>query len=74
MFLFATTFYPLSVYPVWLQWIVSGLPLYQSTELLRGLCLGQLGPAIPVAVAYLVLLGLAGLQVADRRLARLLLH
>lgn len=74
MFLFATTFYPLSVYPVWLQWIVSGLPLYQSTELLRGLCLGQLGPAVPVAVAYLVLLGLAGLQVADRRLARLLLH
>jgi lipooligosaccharide transport system permease protein len=74
MFLFATTFYPLSVYPVWLQWIVRVLPLYQSTELLRGLCLGRPDASTVVAVIYLVALGLAGLWLAERRLARLLLH
>jgi lipooligosaccharide transport system permease protein len=73
MFLFATTFYPLSVYPGWLRGIVAALPLYQSTELLRGVCLGQLGPSVLIAVVYLALLGLAGLLVADRRLGRLLL-
>jgi lipooligosaccharide transport system permease protein len=74
MFLFATTFYPLSVYPGWLQWIVACLPLYQSTELLRSLCLGQLGPSVLIATGYLVVLGLFGLWLADRRLGRMLLH
>jgi hypothetical protein len=37
---FATTFYLLSVYPEPAQVLVACLPLYQSTELLRGLALG----------------------------------
>ena len=44
MFLFATTFYPLSVYPKPLQPVVAVLPLYQATELLRGLTLGRARP------------------------------
>jgi lipooligosaccharide transport system permease protein len=74
MFLFATTFYPLSVYPVGLRWVVVCLPLYQSTELLRALCLGQPGRSLAIAVVYLTGLGLAGVIVARRRLRRLLLH
>jgi lipooligosaccharide transport system permease protein len=73
MFLFATTFYPLSVYPVPLQWVVACLPLYQSTELLRGVILGDLGPSVVGAAVYLVALGLIGLWIAERRLGRLLL-
>ena len=40
MFLFATTFYPLSVYPRWLQIVVECLPLYHAVELMRGLTTG----------------------------------
>jgi lipooligosaccharide transport system permease protein len=37
MFLFSATFYPLSVYPTFIRDVVAALPLYQSTNLLRGL-------------------------------------
>ena len=40
MFLFSTTFYPLSVYPRWLQIVVECLPLYHAVELMRGLTTG----------------------------------
>jgi len=73
MFLFATTFYPLSVYPPPLRAVVAALPLYQSIELLRGLCLGQLGPGLAWAALYLAVMGFGGLWLADRRLPRLLL-
>jgi lipooligosaccharide transport system permease protein len=73
MFLFATTFYPLSVYPAWLRAIVAVLPLYQSTELLRGLALGHLGSGLVVAVGYLALIGVFGLWLANRRLARMMI-
>ncbi len=73
MFLFATTFYPLSVYPEVLRPVVAALPLYQSIELLRGLTTGQLGPGTLFAVAYLLLMGLAGGWIASRRLTRMLL-
>jgi len=43
MFLFPATFYPLSIYPVVLRDVVTVLPLYQSTVLLRGLTLDQVG-------------------------------
>jgi lipooligosaccharide transport system permease protein len=74
MFLFATTFYPLSVYPEPLRVVVAALPLYQSTELLRGLVLGQLGPGLAGAAAYLAAMGVTGLWLADRRLPKLLLR
>jgi lipooligosaccharide transport system permease protein len=73
MFLFATTFYPLSVYAKPVQVVVAALPLYQSTELLRGLVLGQPGTSVAWAVLYLAVLGFGGLWIADRRLPALLL-
>ena len=63
MFLFSTTFYPLSVYPRALQVVVECTPLYQAITLIRGLTLGVVGPALLVPVAYLALMGVAA---ADR--------
>jgi lipooligosaccharide transport system permease protein len=73
MFLFSTTFYPLSVYPRALQVVVQCTPLYQAITLLRGLTLGVVGPALLVPVAYLALMGVAGLVIAGCRVSRLLL-
>jgi lipooligosaccharide transport system permease protein len=73
MFLFSTTFFPLSVYPRGLQIVVECTPLYQAVSLLRGLAFGQLSPVMLVNLAYLAVLGLAGLFLASRRIRRLLL-
>jgi lipooligosaccharide transport system permease protein len=73
MFLFSATFYPLSVYPRPLQIVVECTPLYQAVALLRGFSLGVVGPAMLANVAYLGVLGLAGVHVASRRIRRLLL-
>jgi lipooligosaccharide transport system permease protein len=74
MFLFATTFFPLSVYPRPLQLVVECTPLYQGVALLRGMTLGVVGPGLLWHAAYLALMGLAGLYVAGRRINRLLLR
>jgi lipooligosaccharide transport system permease protein len=74
MFLFSTTFFPLSVYPRPLQVVVECTPLYQGVALMRGLTLGVVGPGLLWHAAYLALMGLAGLQVAGRQIGRLLLR
>jgi lipooligosaccharide transport system permease protein len=72
MFLFATTFYPLGVYPRPLQILVECLPLYQSIELLRGPFLGEAGTGLILPALYLLALGALGLAVAARRLEGIL--
>jgi lipooligosaccharide transport system permease protein len=73
MFLFSATFYPLSVYPGWLQVVVECTPLYQGVAILRGADLGIFDWAILGHVAYLAAMGGAGLVVTGRRLSTLLL-
>ena len=73
MFLFSTTFYPLSVYPRPVAVLVECTPLYQSVTLMRGLALGMVGPGLLWRAAYLAIMGLAGLYLAGRRVGRLLL-
>jgi lipooligosaccharide transport system permease protein len=73
MFLFSATFYPLSVYPASLQWVVQLSPLYHASALVRELTTGAVGWASVVNVAGLVALGVAGVWVAGRRLEKLLL-
>jgi lipooligosaccharide transport system permease protein len=73
MFLFSTTFYPLSVYPNAVQWIVRFSPLYHAIELVRSFTLGTVGTATLVNVAYLLSLGTVGMLIARRRMAGLLL-
>ena len=74
MFLLSATFYPLSVYPRPIQIVVECTPLYQGVALMRGLTLGVVGPGLLWHVAYLALMGLAGLRVASGRIGRLLLQ
>jgi lipooligosaccharide transport system permease protein len=74
MFLFSTTFYPLSVYPRPVQVLVECLPLYQAIEILRGLCLGLVTPAVLLHLLYFAVLIVVGVVVASRRLERLLLR
>ena len=73
MFLFATTFYPLSVYPGWARPVVEILPLYQSIQLLREPALGTFHWDIVVAALYLAAFGSLALALATRRLTRQLL-
>ncbi|CAN5876804.1 ABC transporter permease [soil metagenome] len=74
MFLFATTFYPLSTYPEPLQWVVACTPLYHAVELVRGLTIGLVDASLVVHVVYLAVMGLLGLRVAAGRLEKLLLR
>jgi lipooligosaccharide transport system permease protein len=73
LFLFSATFYPLSVYPRPLQFVVQASPLYHGAALLRMCTLGHLAPEAIVHAAYPVAVGAVGLAVAGRRLERLLL-
>jgi lipooligosaccharide transport system permease protein len=73
MFLFSATFYPLSVYPDALQWVVRCTPLYNAIALMRALMLGGIGWAQVANVAYLAAMGLIGLAITGRRISNLLL-
>jgi lipooligosaccharide transport system permease protein len=74
LFLFSATFYPISVYPGWLQTVARVSPLYHGVELIRALTLGVFDLSIVVHVAFLVAMGLIGLAVSARRVGKLLLH
>lgn len=73
MFLFSATFYPISVYPEALQWVVRCLPLYHGIDLVRSLTTGTVGWFQLVNVAYLLAMGLIGMRIASRRIDGLLL-
>uniref|UniRef100_A0AAU2W0G5 Transport permease protein n=1 Tax=Streptomyces sp. NBC_00008 TaxID=2903610 RepID=A0AAU2W0G5_9ACTN len=68
MFLFATTFYPLGVYPRPVQIVVECLPLYHSIQLIRLPATGVVDGSLAVAAVYLLALGALGLALALRRL------
>lgn len=74
MFLFSTTFYPLSVYPRWLQIVVECLPLFHAVELMRGLTTGVVGFGLLGHLAYFGVMIGVGVAVASRRLDALLLR
>jgi lipooligosaccharide transport system permease protein len=74
MFLFTTTFYPLSVYPEGIRWVVQCMPLYHGVELMRSLCTGTVGWGLLANAAYFVVMAVLGFTIASRRLAALLLR
>jgi lipooligosaccharide transport system permease protein len=73
MFLFSATFYPITVYPGWLQVVVRCTPLYNAISLIRGLMLGVVGWYQLVNLVYLAVFGLVGIAIARRRIGNLLL-
>ncbi len=73
LFLFSATFFPLEIYPTWLQVVARFSPLYHGVELIRGLTLGILDVTMVGHGAFLLVMGLVGLSIASRRIAGLLL-
>lgn len=75
LFLFSTTFYPLSTYPGPLRVVLWCTPLFHGVDLVRRLTTGAgvLGWQSAVHVAYLAAMLWAGIAAARRRLAFLLL-
>jgi lipooligosaccharide transport system permease protein len=74
MFLFSTTFYPLSVYPRWLQIVVECMPLFHAVELMRGLTTGAVHLGMLGHAAYFLVMIVVGVVMATRRLDALLLR
>jgi lipooligosaccharide transport system permease protein len=72
LFLFSGTFFPVDVYPGFLQPIVKATPLYHSATLLRSLTTGQVSAATLGHVAYLigmfVIAGYVAVRLMRRRL------
>jgi lipooligosaccharide transport system permease protein len=73
MFLLSATFYPITVYPAWIQTIIMALPLWHGVELVRGLTTGAVGPGMLWHVLYFAVMIALGLILTSRRLRTLFL-
>lgn len=73
MFLLSATFYPLSVYPEGLQWVIQAMPLWHGVELVRGFTTGLVTSAMLWHVLYFVVMILVGMTLTTRRLKSLFL-
>ncbi len=68
MFLFSGSFYPLTVFPQWLQFTVNLLPLTHAINLVRGLCLGHINMGLAGHALYFVIMIICGLFFTTKRL------
>jgi lipooligosaccharide transport system permease protein len=73
LFLFSATFYPLTVYPGWLQAVVRCTPLYQGVVIVRAADLGIFSWTLLGHIAYLMIMAIGGVVITRRRLGKLLL-
>jgi lipooligosaccharide transport system permease protein len=73
MFFFSTTFYPLTVYPRWLQVVVQCFPLYHGVAMMRSLTTGYVGWGLLGHALYFAVMAAIGAFFAGRRLRILLL-
>ncbi len=73
MFLLSATFYPITVYPDWIQKIIMALPLWHGVELVRGLTTGAVDPGMLWHVLYFAVMIALGLVLTTRRLRALFL-
>jgi lipooligosaccharide transport system permease protein len=72
LFLFSATFYPLDVYPPFLQVVSLLSPLYHGVVLVRGLTLGVLSWTMLINIGYLVILGVIGARITAVRVKTML--
>jgi lipooligosaccharide transport system permease protein len=71
MFLFSGTFYPLDIYPGWIQTLIQALPLWHAIELERAFMLGNLDWGLLGHVVYFMVMIVVGLVFTTRRLTSL---
>ncbi|MDK1018736.1 MAG: ABC transporter permease [Actinomycetota bacterium] len=73
LFLFSATFYPIDVYPDFIQVVTWVSPLYHGVVLIRGLTLGILEWTMLINIGYLAALGAVGSMITARRVRQVLL-
>jgi lipooligosaccharide transport system permease protein len=74
MFLFSGSFYPLSVFPEWLQTLIRLFPLAHAIDLVRGLTLGNISWALVGHAMYFVVMIVVGLFFTTKRLNALFMR
>jgi lipooligosaccharide transport system permease protein len=74
MFLFSATFYPLSVYPQPIQWLIQAMPLWHGVELLRNLNAGVIDSGTWLHLLYYLVMIVLGLVLTTGRLRKLFLR
>jgi len=74
MFLFSGAFYPLTVYPGWLQGFIKALPLWHGIALMRSVSLGLISTALIPHIIYFLVMIAAGLFFTTRRLTHLFMR
>jgi lipooligosaccharide transport system permease protein len=74
LLLFSGTFFPITLYPQWLQSIIMVTPLWQAIAMMRSLAFGIFDGALVVHVVYFVVLAAGGLVLTTRRMNALFLR
>ena len=74
VFLFSGAFYPLTVFPGWMQWVIKSLPLWHAIELVRALTLGAINLGMLTHVIYFLVMISVGLFFTTRRLNALFMR
>jgi lipooligosaccharide transport system permease protein len=74
MFLFSGSFYPITVFPGWIQAVIQSLPLWHAIELMRGLMLGEISASLLVHLAYFSAMIIIGTWFTTRRLNHLFMR
>jgi lipooligosaccharide transport system permease protein len=73
MFLFSGTFFPITIYPWFIQVFMQLTPLYHAISLIRGLALGMVGWAQVWDLVYLLGFFAIGMWIAIRQMERKLI-
>jgi lipooligosaccharide transport system permease protein len=74
IFLFSGAFYPLTVFPGWVQGVIKSLPLWQAIQLIRGLTFGTLNVGLLSHILYFLMMIIGGLFFTTRRLNALFMR
>ena len=73
MFLFSGTFFPITIFPEWIQIAIQFTPLYHGINLIRSLSTGMLDVVDLVSLIYLVVFFAVCLWIAMRQMERKLI-
>ncbi len=74
IFLFSGAFYPLTVFPGWMQGVIKAFPLWHAIELIRGLTLGNVHIGMLSHLGYFIVMIAGGLFFTTRRLNALFMR
>jgi lipooligosaccharide transport system permease protein len=74
MFLFSGSFFPISVFPRWVQTIIEIFPLWQAIQMIRGLTLGVINIGLLGHILYFLILIASGLYFTTKRLDALFMR